>query len=214
MPELNLKVFRGDHPKEWPAWWDTFCSSIHENPRVKDKVTKFNYLVHFTAGPAAAEGGAQACMASWVMCVTQHHSGEAERGCKGACGKKRSARRPRDSSYLKRRCHLGGGRAGACASPATGPGGRRTRPQQPFRAIEHARVPVRTREKETAGLAPSRTQRGLRVCASACTLWVERGETAHRPTASSPHQPLPRRRCTANSHTRWTPPLVLRVAWR
>ncbi len=53
LPQLTLKTFKGD-VLEWQPWYESFCSSIHDNPGLDD-TQKFNFLVHFTAGEAAEE---------------------------------------------------------------------------------------------------------------------------------------------------------------
>jgi len=47
---LSLPKFRGD-VKNWPAFWDSFQSAIHNNNDIP-KVDKFNYLNSLLEGPA------------------------------------------------------------------------------------------------------------------------------------------------------------------
>ena len=41
LPKLTLKKFKGDI-KEWTPFWDSYSSSIHDNPDL-NKIDKFNY---------------------------------------------------------------------------------------------------------------------------------------------------------------------------
>ena len=50
LPKLTLPKFRGD-VKNWPAFWDSFQSAIHNNDDIP-KVDKFNYLNSLLEGPA------------------------------------------------------------------------------------------------------------------------------------------------------------------
>ena len=51
LPKLNLRAFRGD-PTSWATFWDTFESSIHNNPTLSS-IDKFNYLSSLVEGTAA-----------------------------------------------------------------------------------------------------------------------------------------------------------------
>ena len=43
-PNLELKKFSG-RPIDWPEFWDSFCSAVHENEELSD-VEKFAFLRH------------------------------------------------------------------------------------------------------------------------------------------------------------------------
>ena len=49
--KLNMKRFSGDLTK-WTTFWDSFSSSIHENPFLS-KIDKFNYLISLLESTAA-----------------------------------------------------------------------------------------------------------------------------------------------------------------
>lgn len=51
LPKITLKRFNGDLTR-WTTFWDSFESSIHENPDLSD-VDKFNYLYSLLEGPAS-----------------------------------------------------------------------------------------------------------------------------------------------------------------
>jgi hypothetical protein len=51
LPKLILKNFSGD-PSQWNPFWDTFETSIHNNPSLAP-IDKFNYLKSLMAGAAA-----------------------------------------------------------------------------------------------------------------------------------------------------------------
>ena len=51
LPKLELPKFKGDLTT-WTAFWDSFNSSVHENPDISN-VDKFNYLKSRLEGPAA-----------------------------------------------------------------------------------------------------------------------------------------------------------------
>ncbi len=42
LPKLSIRPFNGDIT-QWTTFWDSFKSSIHENPTLSD-IDKFNYL--------------------------------------------------------------------------------------------------------------------------------------------------------------------------
>ena len=50
LPRLQLPRFKGD-VKNWPAFWDSFKSAVHENTELS-KVDKFNYLNSLLEGTA------------------------------------------------------------------------------------------------------------------------------------------------------------------
>ena len=51
LPKLSLKKFEGDLTK-WMTFWDTFKSSVHNNPSLS-KIDKFNYLNSLLESAAA-----------------------------------------------------------------------------------------------------------------------------------------------------------------
>ena len=51
LPKLTLKKFKGDI-KEWIPFWDSYSSSIHDNPDL-NKIDKFNYLTSLLESSAA-----------------------------------------------------------------------------------------------------------------------------------------------------------------
>ena len=50
LPRLQLPKFKGD-VKNWPAFWDSFKSAVHENAEIP-RVDKFNYLNSLLEGTA------------------------------------------------------------------------------------------------------------------------------------------------------------------
>ena len=69
LPKLELKKFDGDVSK-WHPFWDTFQSSIHNNPSLAE-IGKFNYLNSLLLGTASdAISGLSLTAANYEEAIT------------------------------------------------------------------------------------------------------------------------------------------------
>ena len=68
LPKITMNKYNGDMTK-WTAFWDSFDSSIHQNPDISD-VDKFNYLNSLLEGAAAdAVSGLKLTAANYTEAV-------------------------------------------------------------------------------------------------------------------------------------------------